>query len=583
MPVSEIRPGMVGEGSTVFEGIKREPFKAHVLGILENVMGPHRSLILARLEGGPLAETGVIAGMSGSPVYIDGRLIGAVSYSLGAFSKEPIAGITPIEEMTDLAAVSTTRAVAARMVFDLPLSHDGMADALRRGFDSSAFASRPDAVRERAGTGLAQWSTGLRPIATPLVVAGLDGPALGMLSGFFRDTGFVPVAAAAGRAPSTPSSTEPLQAGDAIGVSLVTGDLELGATGTVTLVDGPSVFAFGHPFYNLGPTRFPMTRAWVHAVLPSLYSSVKLASLGATIGTMQQDRATAISGTLGAGPAMIPVRIALEGGRGQHRTFNLSVADDQLFTPLLTYISILSVLQSYEREAGSATFQIKGEARIKGHGAVSLEDIFSGDSASIPTATYVATPLMALLRNDRAPVEIEGVDLTITASEQPLTATLERAWIDEARVRAGRDVTLKILTRSWRGDEQVRSVKIPIPPQARGSLSLLVADGSRTAQWEQREFRRALDVQSVGQLIRVFNTARKNNRLYVRLVSQSPGAIVNGELMPSLPPSVLSVLDAERDSGRTTPMRQATIGEWDLPVDLAVAGSRTLSLQVEPD
>jgi hypothetical protein len=326
-----------------------------------------------------------------------------------------------------------------------------------------------------------------------------------------------------------------------------------------------------------------MTRAWVHAVLPSLNNSVKLASLGDIIGTVQQDRATAISGTLGAGPATVPLHITLEGARGQHRSFSLNVADDQLFTPLLTYVSILSVLQSYERETGAATFQVKGEARIKGHGAVSLEDIFAGDSASVPAANYVVTPIMALLRNDRSPVEIEGVDLAITASEQPRTATLERAWIDEARVRAGHDVTLKILTRSWRGDEQVRSLTIPIPTHARGSLTLLVADGARMAQFEQREFRRALDVQSVGQLIRVFNTARKNNRLYVRLVSQAPGAIVNGEPMPSLPPSVLSVLDAERDSGRTASMRQATVGEWDLPVDMSVAGSRTLALQVEPD
>jgi hypothetical protein len=252
-----------------------------------------------------------------------------------------------------------------------------------------------------------------------------------------------------------------------------------------------------------------------------------------------------------------------------------------LFTPLLTYVSILSVLQSYEREAGAATFQIKGEARIKGHGAVSLEDIFAGDQPSIPAAAYVVTPLMALLRNDRAQVEIEGVDLTITASEQPRTSTLERAWIDESRIRAGREVTLKVLTRSWRGDEQVRSVTIPIPSQARGPLTLLVADGTRMAQWEQREWRRALEVQSVGQLIKVFNASRKNNRLYVRLVSSTPGAIVNGEAMPSLPPSVLAILDSDRDAGRTSPMRQAIVGEWDLPVGTAVAGSRTLTLNVE--
>jgi hypothetical protein len=582
MPVSEIREGMVGEGYSVFEGTRRDPFKAHILGVLENAMGPRRSLILARLEGGPLAEAGVIAGMSGSPVYIDGRLIGAVGYSLGSFSKEPIAGITPIAEMTDLAAIGAARAPGTRVSFELPLSQDGMAAALRTAFESSAFATRAGDVQPLAGgADVARLAVGLRPIATPLSVAGLDGEALRVLSSFFRDTGFVPVAGtvAGGSAPAI--DDRPLQAGDAIGVSLVSGDLNLGATGTVTLVEGPSVYAFGHPFYNLGPTSFPMTRAWVHAVLPSLFSSVKLSSLGTVIGTFQQDRASAISGTLGVVPATIPLRISLDGARGQKRSFDLRLVDDQLFTPLLTYVSILSVLQSYERETGSATFQVKGEARVKGHGTVALEDIFAGDQPSIPAAAYVATPITALLRNDRAPVQIEGVDLTITAAEQPRTATLERVWIDETRVRPGRDVTLKVLTRSWRGEDTVRAITVPIPANAHGPLTLLVADGARMAQWEQREWRRALDVQSVNQLIRVFNSARRNNRLYVRLVSSSPGAVVNGEPMPALPPSVLAVLDSDRDAGRITSMRQAILGEWDLPVGQAIAGSRTLTLSVE--
>ncbi|MGE3844082.1 MAG: hypothetical protein AB7I50_21120 [Vicinamibacterales bacterium] len=579
MPIGEITAGMVGEGTTVFTGLAREPFKAHILGVLENITGPKHSLILARLEGGPLAHTGVIAGMSGSPVYIDGRLIGAVSYSLGSFSKEPIAGITPIDEMTDL-ATPATRPPATRVAFELPLSHEGMARVLRQAFADSAFASRSDRVREVGAQGLLPMATSLRPIATPIGVGGLSGEALDILSTFFRDTAFVPVGVAAGAAPF-PAPTEPLRGGDAVGVGLVSGDLALGATGTVTLVEGSRVYAFGHPFFNLGPTSFPMTRAWVHTVLPSLNSSSKLATLGDVIGTIQQDRSTAIGGTLGPGPTTIPVKVALEGSRGQRRAFEFSVVDDQIFTPLLTYISVLSVLQSFEREAGAATFEIKGEAKIKGHEAVSLEDIFAGDPPSIPTAAYVATPLMALLRNDRDPVEIENVNLTIVASEQPRTATLERTWIDAPAIRPGRTVSLKMLTRSWRGDEQVRSLDVPIPSNARGPLTLLVLDGNRLAQWEQREWRRASNAQSVGQLIRAFNTARRNNRLYVRLLDQAQGAVVDGEVMPSLPPSVMAVLAPDRDSARAALLRQAVVGEWELPVGTAVVGSRTLTLNVE--
>lgn len=584
MPVSEIRPGMVGEGTTVFSGTTRESFKAHVLGVLANVLGPRRNLILARLEGGPLAETGVIAGMSGSPVYIDGRLVGAVSYSLGAFSKEPIAGITPIDEMVELAdpAVTSRRPPAGRVAFDLPLDHEAMAAVLRRAFADAAFATRPDAVRVVAGGHLADLATSLRPIATPLSVGGLGRDSLDLLSSFFRDTGFVPVAAGAAPGSAIPPMTGPLQPGDAVGVGLVTGDLSLSGTGTVTLVEGSRVFAFGHPFFNLGPTAFPMTRAWVHTVLPSLFSSTKIASAGEVIGTIQQDRATAIAGTLGPGPAMIPMRLTLEGARGHRRTFDVRVVNDQLFTPLLTYVSILSVLQSYEREAGAASFAVRGEARVKGYASVALEDLFAGDAPSVPAATYVVTPLNILLRNDLAPVEIEGLDVTITAAEEPRRVTIERAWVDEPRVRPGQTVTLKVLTRTYRGEERVRTLPVPIPPNARGTLSLLVSDGARLAQWEQREWRRALDAQSVAQLIRVFNTARKNNRLYVRLISPEPGAVVNGEPMPALPPSVLSVYEADRDGGRVAPIRQAVLGEWDVPTDYAVSGSRLLSLTVEP-
>src|ERR671931_117464 len=233
MSVSEIRPGMVGIGRTVFDGTHVEEFKAHILGVLGNVIGPRRSLILARLEGGPLANTGVIAGMSGSPVYVDGKLIVAVSYALGSFSKEPIAGITPIAEMTDAAALNASRPPGARVHIELPL--------------------------------------------TP---------------------------------------------GDAVGVAFLTGDLQLGGTGTVTHIDGEHVYAFGHPMYNLGPTEFPMTRAYVYTVLPSLLASMKLSTTGEVICTFLQDRATTIAGRLGSGPKLIPLTLTLDTGRAPKRTFS---------------------------------------------------------------------------------------------------------------------------------------------------------------------------------------------------------------------------------------------------------------------
>ena len=582
MAVDEVQPGMTGTGYTVFAGTERTEFTAHILGVLQNVVGPRRNLILARLEGGPLATTGVIAGMSGSPVYVDGRLVGAVSYSLGAFSREPLAGITPIAEMVEATNSAAPRPPVQRVSTPLPPSPEGVAATLRAGLARPApFADRASHVRTRAGRGLDPLALELRPIATPLSLAGFSADARALLLDVFGEAGFAPVAGGAAGAVAPPMPDEPLRPGDAVGVSLVSGDLALGATGTVTDVDGSRLYAFGHPFFNLGPVQLPMTRSYVHAVLPSLMTSIKIASVGEVVGVIGQDRATAIAGTLGAGPSMVPLRVTLEPDRGQKQVFSLAVANDQMLTPALTYASLLSVLQSYEREFGAATFTVSGEARVRGHGPVALEDVFTGDPPSASTAAYVVTPLTLLLRNDRAPVEIEGVDVTIRSTEQPRRATLERAWVDALRIRPGRTVDLKVVTRSYRGDETLRTVPITIPANARGGLSLLVSDGTRLTQWEQRELRPATDTQSVDQLIRVFNRSRKNNRLYVRLISPTPGAVVEGETLPGLPPAALSVFEADKGAGSFAPLRSAIIGEWEFPTDHAVVGSRLLAITVD--
>jgi hypothetical protein len=584
MPVDEIEPGMVGVGRTVFEATRREEFTVRIIGVLRNIMGPRRNLILAKLEGGPLAHTGVIAGMSGSPVYVDGKLIGAVSYALGAFPKEPIAGITPIAEMVETATLPARRPTTAQKArLELPVSHEALAQVLRETMTRArAFAERPADVQALglAAGDAARIGTLIRPIATPLVLGGFSGDVLDSVSSAFRESGFVPVAG--GAAGAALASTDPLQPGDPVGVSLVTGDLEMAATGTVTHIDGDRVYAFGHPFYNLGPTEFPMTRAYVHTLLPSLFSSVKVSSVGEVIGTFQQDRATAIAGTLGSGPALIPVNIALDTDRGLHKEFKYRLVNDQLFTPLLTYLSILNTLRSYEREFGAATFTVKGQARVKGHGAIAFEDVFTGDSPSIGAATYVAGPITFLLRNDLASVELEGVDITIASSEQPRTATIERVWLDAVRPRAGRTVPLKILTRSYRGEDTIRTIPIDIPANAAGSLQILVSDGAQLTQWEQRELRQ-LGPQSIPQMIRVLNNARKNNRVYVRLLSADRGAVVNGEALSSLPPSVLAVFEGDRNGGSFAPLRSAALGEWELATEYAVSGSRLLTLNVDQE
>ena len=583
LSLDEVRPGMVGTGRTVFSGTELADFKVHVLGVMRNVIGPKRSLILARLEGGPLAKTGVIAGMSGSPVYVDGRLMGAVSYALGQFSTEPIAGITPIAEMIDATALNAP----ARSTRPVALSFPAAPRELLQIWSHDLGRARPFVdepsqalVLSGAAGDLTRMSAMLRPITVPIIASGFDASVLDPLTPAFSAAGFVPVSSPQSSNVARVTNDRPLRPGDALGVGLLTGDFELGATGTVTHVDGDRVYAFGHPLYNLGPTQFPMTRATVQVVLPSLMSSAKLASFDEVIGTVQQDRATAIAGRLGPAPSLIPVTITLNSDRGPSRTFNFGVVRDFTFTPLLTYLSVANVLVSYERAAGPASFAIRGSASIRSEGELAFEDIFTGDQATGGAAAYVAGPLTALLKNTGETVDVERISLTIDASEQQRSARIERVWLDTPRPRAGQRATVNVALRTVRGQEIVRQVPIDIPANLSGSLQLVVADAARTTADDRRDTRGA-DMQRVSQLMRTFNRARRNNRLYVRLTSPDSGAVVNGEPMAGLPPSVLSVFEADRNSGTVGSLRSTTRGEWQLALDFAVTGSRQLTLSLD--
>ena len=593
-PVSELKPGMVATGRTVFQGDQLEEFKAHILGVLHNSIGPRRDLILARLEGGPLANTGVIAGMSGSPVYIDGRLVGAVSYSLGEFAKEPLAGITPIEEMIADATLpdGQRRAQVAPALLTLPVTQEGLRDSLRQAFSwARPFAESPaDVSVIGTNTVNAGNATLLRPISTPISFSGFDARAIDPLVSAFRDLGFMPVLAGAAQlgsqsstasAPSG-SSSAPLRPGDPIGVALMNGDLQVGATGTVTEVDGNRVYAFGHPFYGLGPTQFPMTRAHVITVLPSLSSSMKIASTGDVIGIVQQDRATTIAGTLGPGPSMIPISLTLNSERGTRKNFSIGIVNDQLFTPLLAYVAILNTLTSYERQNGVGTYTLKGAARVKNHSDVAFEDLFTGDQPSTYAAASVVAPLNVLLRNAFEAVQFEGLNLEIEASETPRSATLERVWIDGTKAKPGAPVNLRILLRTYRGEEVTQSLPVQIPANARGTVSIMVADAARLSQFEARELQvQPLQTTGVPQMIRVLNSARKNNRLYVRLVTRDGGAVVKGEPLAALPSSVLAVMESDRNGGSFRPLQSALVGEWEITAGYAVTGSKTLTLPLE--
>jgi hypothetical protein len=228
------------------------------------------------------------------------------------------------------------------------------------------------------------------------------------------------------------------------------------------------------------------------------------------------------------------------------------------------------------------TYTLRGSAQLKNHTSVAFEDLFTGDQPSVGAAASIVAPINVLLRNAFETVELEGLNLEIEGSEQPRSATIERVWIDGTRARPGETIDLRVLLRTYRGEEVTRSIPIQIPPNARGSVSVMVADGVRLAQWESRELQvQPLQATGLPQMIRVLNNARKNNRLYVRLVTRDPGGVVKGESLASLPASILSVMESDRNGGNFSPLQSALLGEWDITAGYAVTGVRTLTVPLE--
>lgn len=585
MALSDIRPGMTGIGLTVFEGTKVEQFTVQIIGVLRNINGPKRNLILARLEGGPLANTGVIAGMSGSPIYIGGQLVGALSYALGSFTTEPIAGITPIQEMLDAVQEEPRRSPIARATVELPMSPERLIDSLRSSLRSTL--TLPLALNSLVGnttspTAISDLGVALRPITTPLSLSGFSREVTGLLASTLQGTGISAVPGGE-QTDNSLTNTDALRPGDAVSITLVDGDLSLAGTGTVTLIENDNVYAFGHQFQNLGPVQFPMNRAYVHTTLPSLLASTKIATVGEPIGTFQQDRMTGITGTLGAIPRGIPIDITLRVATSDQlgRQFKFNIVDDQILTPLLTFLTVLNTLQAYERDAGAATLAVSGTATFENYTPLVFNDVFTGGSPSLAAATSLLTPITLLVQNEFAPISLKSLTLEISASEEIDSVTIERVWFSEKRFRAGQEATLNIATRNYRGIEQIRSVPIRIPANAPPTVSLLVSAGSELTRLERQETQNAVAPRNLDQLIRLLNEGYRNNRLYLRLLSTHPGVLVAGEQLAALPPSALAVYQADRSRGSMTPLHQLTLGAWEIDTKEALSGARVLTLDLD--
>ncbi len=580
LPLDDVRAGMKGVARTVFAGSDTEEFGVEILGVLPGFPGARQSTIIGRLSGSNVDRTGVFAGMSGSPVFIDGRLVGAIAYSF-PFSKEPICGITPIAQMIDI----------------FEQGNDKPASSEPRSFSFSQLASaewKASLPRQpvSAMTLIAPVTAGspliplmgqqIQPIATPVVFSGISQESLSLFSTELTNSGLLPVSGVGGSAAITrmaAANEKTLRPGTTVSVQLVRGDYSVAAAGTVTFRDGDRVYAFGHPFLSLGTADMPMTEGSVVTVIPNTYNSFKLAVPGQMVGAISQDRSTGVFGQLGREPKMIPVKINLHTSRGRTEQFSYEVVNDEFLTPLLVNLTIFNSIAARERSLGESTISIRGQINLKGHDPIAIERRFSNGNAPMLAAGSVATPISALLGSGFDGVDINAIDLDVTSSDTRNTAILERISLDRTEISRGARVEIQAYVRTDSGKQFVERIPVEIPADLPpGQLLIFVGDGSAL---QESSSARAFVPRDLGQLVNTINKLKKNDRLYVRLYRTTPGVVIGTSEMPNLPPSVVATLNNERSSGGYTATALSPIYEQELaPAEFVISGQQVLSVVV---
>lgn len=584
-PIEQVKAGMRATGYSVFVGKEPQAFELEILGVLKGFPNPGQSAVLSKLIGEEVNHTGVFGGMSGSPVYIDGKLLGAVAFGY-LFAKDPIAGITPIQHMIDVFEQKPGGDQKAAPSISQPRSFSFSEIAFNE--NSREFADYVKSFSAPANS-LAQASAAsslgqmLTPIATPLAIAGVPPDVVAKFAPFFQSWGFTPVAGVAGAAEITDlkkADVNTLKPGSTIVVPLVRGDYSLAASGTVTYRDGNRIYAFGHPFLSLGVSEFPMHEGEVVTVMSSAANSFKLAYPTAMVGTLRGDRSTGIYGELGVAPRMIPVEINLKTSRGEQKTYQFDMVADRFLTPILIQMTAIASITSTERTIGDSTLHLRSRIKLKDQPEINFENRLSVSlNAPLAAALAVSQPISVLFNSGFKDLSFEKISLDIVSHDTRSTGQLDRLWISRTDVKRGETIEVHAFVRTEGGSEFVEHIPIEIPADAPvGPLQIIVGDG---AALQATEARTGFTAKSLDQLVRELNKIRRSDRLYVRLVRTESGAVIKNEELPSLPPSVLATLGSDRTAGGYTLTRSATIFEKDLPpAEFVVSGQRTVTVNV---
>jgi hypothetical protein len=557
LPLEQVRAGMQGYAYTIFAGDQVEKFDLEVIGVMPNFLGPRQSIILVQLKGPKVERTGVVAGMSGSPVYLDGKLAGALSLKLGIFTKDPIAGVTPIEDVVRPPEQSNVQQFPATL-------------------DTSAVQKSATALSLATASALA-------PIETPLVFSGFQSATLQQFAAQIQSYGFV--AAQGGTAAPRPDDAR-LVPGDMAGMVLVQGDVSINSACTVTAVQADRVILCGHPFLNLGDVRLPMARSRVLTTLSSELASTKIVNVGGSIGTITGDHLTAVTGKLGAPPPMVPLDLTVATPIGEKK-FHFDVVNHPKLTPLLVAITTFNGLTQNAVYGEGTTLHLAGEIRLRGHTPVQIENTYApGDALipdSLPIAVSVQNIFARLFANTFEVPEVERIALRVDSVAGRQSFTIDSAWLEKGEAAPGETLYVRVLLHPYRGSARVVETNVRVPDQAlRGAtLRLLVTDGDTLNRASRGfVFGGSSGPAGLDQLIAVLNRERRNDRLYVGLFMPSPAILWEDKELPNLPLSQINVIDGRPAPGSVQVLRESLTGESSLPLGGPVSGVISLNLQI---
>jgi hypothetical protein len=572
-PLSEIHRGQQGVAYTVFEGTKPEPMGVEILGVLHNAIGPRQDMILARLEGTKPEFTGVVAGMSGSPVYIDGRLVGALAFRIGQFSKEPICGITPIQQMLGVEGQDRDQGSGSR---------EQVADSAAFSVQRTAFS--PAAVN---GPGAEATLNGplIQPMDTPLVFNGFSPAALQ----FWKEhgpAGLMPVEGIGG-SESDEKQPDPLVPGSAVSAVLVRGDLDIAATCTVTYVDPKKMLACGHPITQFGPVSMPMTKADVVATLPSPLEAFKIINTTETVGSITEDRQSAIMGEFGKQARMIPVTLHVTGEpEGQAKTedaLHFEVIDQPQVTPMAVMVAVYQGLMQQNAYSALTTYRVQGAVKLSGYPTVRLNSLVAPTDAApanLLAALALGERFIKLYDNAARRTPIESVDLEVAAIPRRLTAEIDSAQTSKTELHAGDTVTVEATIRPWHGDPRNVSIPVTLPANLPpGPVRLLVSDGGTLDRLLQPPQFNAQPLDLAGTIAQL-NSAHPSDRLYVTLLAPAVQAAVDGHTLTALPLSMANALQPLRDNKGMALNGESALPMASLPMDTVISGQQLVTLQV---